>query len=239
MDFNDKLIELNTFGYSSIKNFFSESEVESLLNCIEIYKHKAAEATKNNDLFVIRGLINTIPELKHIIFNNDFINLLGNFFESNYFLTKGIYFDKLPKSNWFVAYHQDLSISVNKKVEVNGFKNWTNKKGIYGVQPPECILNNSITIRVHLDDTTQKNGALRVIPKSHTKGIITKNSANWNLDNEYICEAKKGSIMLMKPLLLHASSKTINDKRRRVIHLEFNSNALPKPLEWAEFQLVK
>lgn len=42
--------------------------------------------------------------------------------------------------------------------------------------------------------------------------------------------------MLMKPLLLHASSKTINNQRGRVIHLEFNNLPLKEPLKWHEFQ---
>lgn len=40
--------------------------------------------------------------------------------------------------------------------------------------------------------------------------------------------------MLMKPLLLHSSSRTLNNNRRRVIHIEFSSITLPEELNWAE-----
>jgi len=99
-------------------------------------------------------------------------------------------------------------------------------------------LDNTFTIRIHSDDTNKDNGALKVIPKSHNKGVIRKGSKNWCLKNEQICEVSKGSVMLMKPLLLHASKRTTNNKRRRVIHLEFNNSKLPEPLRWQEFQSI-
>lgn len=104
-----------------------------------------------------------------------------------------------------------------------------------GVCPPEDVLKNTVTLRIHLDDTDEKNGALKVIPGSQNKrlsgeeiSLITQNSL------PYTCEVGCGGIHLMKPLLLHASSKTINQKHRRVIHLEFTTIELPNGLEWAE-----
>lgn len=38
----------------------------------------------------------------------------------------------------------------------------------------------------------------------------------------------------MKPLLFHASNKTTNNERRRVIHIEFSNKKLPNELEWSE-----
>ncbi len=62
-----------------------------------------------------------------------------------------------------VAWHQDLTISVNKKLDLPGYGPWTIKQDQYAVQPPLEILENIFTIRIHLDDTDEKNGALRVI----------------------------------------------------------------------------
>ena len=234
MDINGSNHKLDTHGFSIVTDVYSTDEVLSLVDCIE-------SATTNQDylgtkeIFAIRQFVKKIPDIKHHIFNTNLISLLNHFFKSNYFLSKSIYFDKPPKSNWFVAYHQDLSISVNRKTELNDYNNWTFKKGLHGVHPPIKILENTLTLRIHLDDTTKDNGALKVIPKSHNKGVIRNNSENWKIDNEFICEVNKGSVMLMKPLLLHASNKTTNDKRRRVIHLEFNNNLLAKPLEWLEY----
>jgi len=120
-------------------------------------------------------------------------------------------------------------------VALKNYLNWTCKKDQYGVQPPIEVLQDTITIRIHLDETTEENGALKVIPKSHTKGVIRPESTDWNLENEFICAVKKGGAMLMKPLTLHASNRTTNGKKRRVIHLEFNKHKLEEPLKWLEY----
>jgi ectoine hydroxylase-related dioxygenase (phytanoyl-CoA dioxygenase family) len=238
MKHKNNILELNTHGYSTIKSLYTNEEVLSIINCIKTSELNKGFISNSENLYAIRQLLNTIPKLKQLLFNKNVVGLLDNLFESNYFLTKAIYFDKPPQSNWFVAYHQDLGISVDKKAELDDYRNWTYKQDQYGVQPPIKILEDTITLRIHLDDTTKDNGALKIIPKSHIKGIIRKNSENWNIENEDICEVKQGSIMLMKPLLLHASNKTINNKRRRVIHLEFNCNSLSKPLNWLEYQTI-
>jgi len=41
--------------------------------------------------------------------------------------------------------------------------------------------------------------------------------------------------MIMKPLLFHASSKTANNNKRRVIHIEFSKSSLSVNLNWREY----
>jgi len=147
---------------------------------------------------------------------------------------KSIYFDKPAGSNWFVSYHQDLTISVNAKIDLGGFGPWTVKQDQYAVQPPLQILENNFTIRIHLDDTDENNGALKVIPGSHLKGVCRQNTTSLLPDEEIVCRVNKGGIMIMRPLLLHASERTTNAKSRRVIHVEFSKCSLPKPLQWSE-----
>ena len=108
------------------------------------------------------------------------------------------------------------------------------KQNQYAVQPPLHILENNFTIRIHLDDTDENNGALRVIPKSHAKGIYRPETIDWSKEREVTCIVSKGGVMLMRPLLLHASSRTTNNKKRRVIHIEFSNQSLPEPLQWSE-----
>lgn len=155
-------------------------------------------------------------------------------FGENYFTVKSIYFDKPEKSNWYVAYHQDLTISVDKKAELKNFGPWTSKQNQFAVQPPLDILENIFTIRIHLDDTDENNGALKVVPTSHAKGIYRPETINWNVETENICSVGKGGIMVMKPLLLHSSIRTTNGKKRRVIHIEFSDKELPNELSWSE-----
>jgi len=230
--------ELQENGYSIVHNLYDDREIIEILSSIESAKQDDKAFIKSRDLFAIRQLVKKVPKLSYLLFNPKLKALIESLSETEYFLTKALYFDKPSDSNWFVAYHQDLSISVDRKAELKNYTNWTFKKGQYGVQPPITILEDTITVRIHLDKANQHNGALKVIPKSHLKGIIRLDSKNWNTENEVICEVEKGGAMLMKPLTLHASSRTTNGKRRRVIHLEFNKHDLDSPLNWLEKQTI-
>ncbi len=239
MNYAKNKIELEENGYSILADLYSDNEVDEILTCIKNAEQSGNSFMKTKDLFAIRQLAKNVPELSDLLFNKKLTELLTDLSKSEYFLTKAIYFDKPSKSNWFVAYHQDLSISVDKKANLENYSNWTFKKGQYGVQPPIEILQDTITIRVHLDKTDKNNGALKVIPKSHLNGIVRAQSKDWNIKNEFVCEVEKGGVMLMKPLTLHASNRTTNGKKRRVIHLEFNKHNLTEPLAWLEHYGIK
>ena len=133
-----------------------------------------------------------------------------------------------------MAYHQYLTISVDKKADVENFENWTVKQNQFAVQPPAEILEDNFTIRIHLDHTDGNNGALKVIAQSHLKNIYRPETINWDLEREITCEVKLGGIMLMKPLLLHSSSRTTSGQKRRVIHIEFSDVELPPAIQWSE-----
>lgn len=238
MSYSKNKSQLNENGFSILSDLYSDNEISKILACIENTEQNKTSFMKTKDLFAIRQLIKNIPDLSDYLFNKKLTELLSELSESEYFLTKAMYFDKPIESNWFVAYHQDLSISVDKKAELDDYSNWTFKKEQYGVQPPIQILEDTITIRIHLDKTKKNNGALKVIPKSHTKGVIRTDSKDWNIENEFVCEVEKGGAMLMKPLILHASNRTTNGKKRRVIHLEFNKHKLTKPLAWLEHYCI-
>jgi ectoine hydroxylase-related dioxygenase (phytanoyl-CoA dioxygenase family) len=227
-------IEVGENGFTTINNLYSNEEVEKILAAINQVDNSKETFRKSSDLFAIRQFFKELPQTVNLIFTENLKNLIQQLFESNYFVVKSIYFDKPESSNWYVSYHQDLTISVDKKVELENFGTWTKKHNQFAVQPPICILENIFTIRIHLDDTDKDNGALRVIPKSHLKKIYRPENINWEIEQEITFHVRKGGIMIMKPLLLHSSSKTINNKRRRVIHIEFSNQELPKEIKWAE-----
>lgn len=148
-------------------------------------------------------------------------------------LTKAIYFDKPPQANWSVPWHQDLMIHVTQKHETEGFSHWRIKSDVVVVQPPREVLANTVTLRIHLDDCTAANGALRCIAGSHKQGIISMSDWQYN-GGETVCEASAGSVLMMNPLTLHASQRSDHASRRRVLHLEFCDNELPQGVHWKE-----
>jgi len=226
--------EVSEKGFTIIKNIFSEEEIKEISQVIQNIDTSKETFRKSEDLFAIRQFLKEIPEVKDLIFNENLKTIIKEIFGENYFTVKSIYFDKPENSNWYVAYHQDLTISVDKKVELENFGPWTTKQNQFAVQPPLDILENIFTIRIHLDDTDENNGALKVIPKSHAKGIYRPETIDWNVEAENICNVERGGIMIMKPLILHGSNRTTNGKKRRVIHIEFSDKELPEELNWSE-----
>lgn len=223
-------------GFSIVDGIYNDEEIDSILNSISNADQTNTTFRKSADLFAIRQVVKEIPELLPIVFNDNLQNLISNILGNDYFIVKSIYFDKPKNSNWYVAYHQDLTISVDKKAEIENFVNWTKKQNQFAVQPPVSILENIVTLRIHLDETNSENGALKVIENSHSKGIYRPENINWENEKEVTCNVAKGGIMLMKPLLLHSSGRTTNNEKRRVIHIELSNIHLPKELNWAEKQ---
>ena len=221
-------------GYAIIDNVYSSVEIEKITSKINKADSSKDTFRKSNDLFAVRQFLKEIPETIDAIFNQNLKEIITRLFGKDYFVVKSIYFDKPEQSNWFVSYHQDLTISVDKKVELANYGPWTVKQNQFAVQPPIEVLQNIYTIRIHLDDTDENNGALKVIPGSHLKNIYRPETIDWTKESETVCKVNKGGIMIMKPLLLHSSNRTTNNNKRRVIHIEFSNMKLPQELNWSE-----
>jgi len=216
-------------GFGILNHVYTKRDIRKLKGRLDKYIRE-----HNEQAFGMREVLIKMPELKDILFNRNFKKLIKSI-DKDVFLTKAIYFDKSPQDNWYVTWHQDVPINVSEKIEVEGFTSWTNKKGVISVCPTEKISKNTFAMRIHLDDTTIKNGALKVIPGSHNKRLnddeiklITANSI------PFTSEVASGGVQLLKPLLLHASAKTKSQQRRRVLHLEFSTIELPNDLQYAE-----
>lgn len=221
-------------GFTVINYVFTTDEVEKIVAMINQADTSDPAFRKSSDLFAIRQFLKEVPAAQQLIFSDKLNSLIRQLFGQDYFVTKSIYFDKPEQSNWFVAYHQDLTISVDKRIDIEGYESWTVKQNQFAVQPPIDILEDNFTIRIHLDDTDENNGALKVIPKSHLKGIYRPETTNRDTETEIVCTVKKDGVMIMRPLLLHASGRTTNNNKRRVIHIEFSNRQLPEPLKWSE-----
>ena len=221
-------------GFVVAEKIFTDKEIDDLLFAISQADTSKPTFRKTTDLFAIRQFLKEVPAAQEIVFNGSLKQLIDELFGDEYFVVKSIYFDKPESSNWFVSYHQDLTISVDKKLDVEGFGPWTTKQNQFAVQPPLNVLQDNFTIRIHLDNTNEENGALKVIPTSHLKGIYRPETIDWTTETEISCNVKKGGVMFMKPLLLHSSGRTTNNSKRRVLHIEFSRSLLPANLSWVE-----
>lgn len=182
-----------------------------------------------------RNLLTSVPEVAELACSTAIMNLVQPVLGSAAFPVKGILFDKTPDANWKVAWHQDNMISVRERVDTPGFGPWSVKEGVVHVQPPSAVLAGMITVRMHLDDCGPDNGPLRVIPGSHKHGLFSSDAIDDWRDNHpaEICSVRRGGVLLMRPLTLHASSSATVAGHRRVIHLEYAASPLTNGLHWA------
>lgn len=143
-------------------------------------------------------------------------------------------FRKTAACNWKVPYHQDLSIPIAGRVEHAALSGWSVKEDVHYVQPPVDLLDALLAVRLHLDPCGPDEGALRVVPRSHRLGRLSSEriAAMDKRGHETLCAVDAGDLLLMRPLLLHASSKAERPNGRRVLHFLF---APPEPgygLKW-------
>jgi ectoine hydroxylase-related dioxygenase (phytanoyl-CoA dioxygenase family) len=146
---------------------------------------------------------------------------------------QAIAFDKTPATNWKVTWHQDLMFPFARPPTAKDFDLPTVKDGINYARPPRSVLEDLLAVRLHLDDCNNTNGPLRVSPCSHLRGIFrsTDLASIATQFGEVDCCARTGEALLMKPLLLHASSRATAARHRRVLHLVYHTGT-PIPEVW-------
>lgn len=150
------------------------------------------------------------------------------------FAIRATLFDKSPTANWLVAWHQDLTVPLQQRHDVVGFGPWSHKQGMWFAQAPAGVLEGMLAVRLHVDAATASNGALRVLPGTHRHGKLAPDAiaARTAAMLPFTCDVAAGAALLMRPLLLHASSRSQSGGHRRVVHFEFASSELPPPLRW-------
>lgn len=200
--------------------------------CLDDEAIQTLGAQLSEGSYAKRSLL-ALPIVRELATSPAVRNLADTVLGKRCFAVKGTFFNKTQESNWKVAWHQDLTIMVRERREIAGFGPWTIKEGIVHLQPTADILNRLLAIRLHLDESGADNGPLRVIPGSHKHGRLSSEQVSaYGRTDCVVCMVPRGGALLMRPLLLHASSACAVPKPRRVIHLEFSADELPQGLSW-------
>ena len=219
-------------GFAIVEEVLSRSAVDRLIHALEHFSD-IESMNRQGSVFAVRNLIDASPEVKALAESAGVRSLVKPVLGTRFFPVRGILFDKIPGANWKVPWHQDVTIAVRERIETQGFGPWSTKAGVLHVQPPASVLEHMVSVRLHLDQSDQDNGALRVIPGSHRHGRIPESAIPLMRQTpEVVCAVGSGGALLMRPLLLHASSPSIVPAHRRVIHLDFASVELPNGLQW-------
>jgi hypothetical protein len=145
-----------------------------------------------------------------------------------------LFFDKTPEANWAIPWHQDRTIAVKARADVDGFGPWTTKDGIVHVEPPVDLLRNMLTLRLFVDDCDEANGPLMIAIASHRQGRLPAARLSelvWRSDI-YAGTGRAGDVLVMKTLAIHASKAAVLPAHRRVLHVDYTADDLPPPLQW-------
>ena len=206
---------------------------------MEIPLDVLAEELSQFDLEACKGGIRNIDKKSASVFSfcnsSSILDFVSNYLSAQPKLVRAIYFNKTPSNNWLVSWHQDRTVAVSHKFESDEWGPWTIKDGVHHVQPPLSVLEKMVTLRIHIDPSSPENGCLKLVPNSHKLGILTQEQiTNITSAEEHVeCSVESGAVLIMRPHLLHSSSKAAKPNNRRVLHLEYSSYDLPNGIRWA------
>ena len=216
-------------GFALITGILGPSEIQTLLAELAAADITAAGGERN--------LFRRCPAVAQLARSESVLRLVRPILGPAAFPVRTILFDKTPDANWKVAWHQDLAIAVAARRDVDGFGPWSIKAGVPHAHAPVALLERMVSARIHLDDCGAENGPLRVLPGTHRLGKLSAvDIARLSAERESVsCLAPAGSVLLLRPLLLHASSAASQPSaHRRVLHLKFAAEELPGGLKWFE-----
>jgi hypothetical protein len=220
-------------GFLVVPCVFGVQELEHLKAELSIVVG-AAGVRRRGETYAIRNLFEECPAVRTLAESPPVRSLVDPILGNDAFPVRGLLFDKTAEANWLVPWHQDMTIAVAEKREVSGYGPWSIKAGQWHVQPPMAVLEDMLSVRIHLDPCDESNGALRVIPGTHNQGRLNPDAIRRAeaASGISICSVESGGVLLMKPLLVHASSAARNPAHRRVVHIDFANCELHGGISW-------
>lgn len=221
-------LTFDDIGFEVLYGFLSEEMVRSLASALQAQQLQPLSGG-------IRRIEQLVPEVLTLSRSKKMISTARHYLPAEPQFVRAIYFDKTPENNWFVTWHQDRTVTVSERFEEDGWGPWSVKAGAWHVQPPLSVLENMVTIRLHLDPSTIANGCLKFIPGSHRHGVIKSTEVHDHIQNSQpvYCEAPVGSAIVMRPHIFHSSEKAATPTPRRVLHFEYSCHQLPEGVAWS------
>lgn len=202
-------------GFAIIPNALGRTDVDALLaelSRTELPRSKAG----------IRHALK-LPAVARIASSASLLGIAQETLGSDAIPFRATLFDKSPTANWLVVWHQDTALPLCERRETPGWGPWSIKDGVNYAHAPATALSQVLALRVHLDDSTAENGPLRVLPRTHTLGVLTDEALH-DLSTRIAavdCLVPWGGVLAMRPLIVHASSKSQSEIPRRVLHIEY------------------
>jgi hypothetical protein len=227
-------------GFLMARGVFSSDHIRDLLAAFSsaFASPDTSDPTLRADsgaVYGARNILRLVPQSARVWRQPTLLALLCETLGPRFGLVRGLFFDKPPGNSWALPWHKDLTIAVkNNRLPSTQFARPTRKAGVPHVEAPASVLESMLTLRIHLDEVTDENGPLKVVPGSHRSG----KSMEFDTSDIVTLHALPGDVLLMRPLLAHCSNHSREDtaRHRRILHLEFAGvPTLPDGYEWHDY----
>lgn len=226
-------------GYILLPSMFSGGQIDTILEQLDqAFVQDANGSTlraENGSVYGARNLLQMWPRVAKAWQQPPLPGMLAEALGPRFGLVRVLYFDKPPEQSWALPWHKDMTIAVkHNRLPSEQFHKPTRKIGVPHVEAPVWLLENMLTLRLHLDDMTEENGPLKVLPGSHHSGKATTSGGN----SPVSILGRRGDVLLMRPLVSHCSNKSHEKtkRHRRILHYEFAGiEELPDGYAWADF----
>ena len=207
--------ELEQFGFAVVPEALEWNEIQSLVDSL-------------SEIGLSRSKAGIRHMLRHkataaIAYDSRLMAMARHVLDTDATPFHATLFDKSPNANWLVVWHQDTALPLQERAGAEGWGPWSVKQGAIYAHAPATALQRVLALRVHLDDSTPENGPLRVLPETHKLGVLSDDSIQEIAANAAPrdCVVATGGILAMRPLIVHASSKSRTYAPRRVLHIEY------------------
>lgn len=221
-------------GFSILLTVFSHHEMEKLERHLEQSGLRRSKAG-------IRHALQD-EEIRNLATDPRLVSFVQSILGHEAIPFRATLFDKSPQANWLVVWHQDTALPIQERHDVHGWGPWSVKDGVTYAHAPASALCQVLALRVHLDESYADNGPLKVLPGTHVKGVLTDDDIEQlaGAIQPVDCLVPKGGVLAMRPLIVHASSKSHSEVPRRVVHIEYSAcRTLASGLELAITQPVQ
>ena len=210
-------------GYAIFEQVFSRTEMQRVLQVL-------ASAPLERTRAGARHVLST-PVVRDLSDDPRLTTIATHFVGTAAVAFRATLFDKSPEANWLVAWHQDTALPLKQRVENPEFGPWSVKAGVLYAHAPAWALEQVVALRVSLDDSLHTNGPLRVLPDTHGHGVLAEDEIARLARNTTAvdCVSESGGVVAMRPLTIHASSKSADDRPRRVLHIEYAASVHLRP----------
>ena len=210
---------IHEYGFGIIPNALAQGDVDDLLE-------ELSRANLPRSRAGVRHAMK-LATVAAIARGSQLLGIAQQILGSSAFPFRATLFDKSSAANWLVVWHQDTALPLRERHETPCWGPWSVKDGVVYAHAPANALSQVLALRLHLDDSTAENGPLRVLPKTHTLGVLSDEELH-DLSTRVAaidCLVPRAGVLAMRPLIVHASSKSQSHAPRRVLHIEYAASA--------------